>query len=119
MIFNVAPSLEFEIWGVPSIKYRPDITVAYIQRIVARHYDIPLAEMTSARRQRDIARPRQEAMYLAHRFTGKSLPNLGRHFGNRDHTTILHGIRSVKERIKTNSRYAAMIEMLAERVQAA
>jgi hypothetical protein len=74
--------------------------IARIQRVVAAHYHIPLIEMVSARRARMVARPRQVAMWIAKQTTTKSLPDIGRRFGGRDHTTVMHAIRRV-EQIKT------------------
>jgi chromosomal replication initiator protein len=72
------------------------ITVARIQSVVAEVCDIPLIEMTSQRRAREVARPRQVAMYLAKEMTPRSLPEIGRRFGGRDHTTVMHAIRQIK-----------------------
>ena len=73
------------------------IKVADIQREVADFFDIPISEMTSARRGRDIARPRQVAMFLAKELTPKSLPDIGRRFGGRDHTTVIHAIKQIEK----------------------
>lgn len=73
------------------------ITIDEIQRSVCEHYGIRHAEMTSARRAREVARPRQVAMYLAKRLTPRSLPEIGRRFGGRDHTTVIHAIKRIKE----------------------
>ena len=71
------------------------ISVDDIQRKVAEHYNIRLSDMHSPRRARTVARPRQVAMYLAKALTEHSLPEIGRKFGGRDHTTIMHGVRLV------------------------
>ncbi len=73
------------------------ITIDEIQRKVADYYKIRLADLLSARRSRDIARPRQVAMYLAKRLTPRSLPEIGRKFGGRDHTTVMHAIKRIDE----------------------
>jgi chromosomal replication initiator protein len=73
------------------------ISVDDIQRRVAEHYNIRLADMHSPRRARAVARPRQVAMYLAKALTEHSLPEIGRKFGGRDHTTIMHGVRRIEE----------------------
>jgi chromosomal replication initiator protein len=70
--------------------------VSDIQRKVAAYYRLPLIEMTSARRSRDVARPRQIAMYLSRQLTLRSLPDIGRRFGGRDHTTVIHAIRQIE-----------------------
>lgn len=72
------------------------LTIADIQAAVCRRYDLLPIDMRSARRAREVARPRQVAMYLARRMTARSLPEIGRRFGNRDHSTILHGIRQIE-----------------------
>jgi chromosomal replication initiator protein len=78
--------------------FRPErITIDIIQRMAAAQFDIPLAEMKSQRRARVIARPRQVAMYLAKHHTTRSLPEIGRRFGGRDHTTVLHAIRRIEQ----------------------
>jgi chromosomal replication initiator protein len=73
------------------------LTIDEIQRKVAEHYNIRLSDMLSPRRARAIARPRQIAMYLCKELTDKSLPDIGRKFGGRDHTTIMHGIKRVAQ----------------------
>jgi chromosomal replication initiator protein len=73
------------------------ITIDEIQRKVADYYKVRLADLLSARRSRDIARPRQVAMYLAKRLTPRSLPEIGRKFGGRDHTTVMHAIKRIDE----------------------
>lgn len=73
------------------------ITIEEIQRKVAEHYNIRLADMASPRRARAVARPRQIAMYLAKQLTTRSLPEIGRKFGGRDHTTVMHAVRKVEE----------------------
>ena len=73
------------------------ISIDDIQRKVAEHYNIRLADMIGPKRARNVARPRQIAMYLSKQLTSRSLPEIGRRFGGRDHTTIMHGIRKVEE----------------------
>jgi len=77
------------------------ITIDEIQAQVAEHYRIRKAEMTSARRAREVARPRQVAMYLSKQLTPKSLPDIGRRFGGRDHTTVIHAVKQI-ERLRAN-----------------
>ncbi len=71
------------------------ITVDKIQNIVSNYFNIPLAEMLSQRRSRPLARPRQIAMYLAKKMTTRSLPEIGRRFNNRDHTTVIHAVKTI------------------------
>lgn len=76
---------------------RRRIPVSAIQERTAAHFHIPLREMTSARRARDVARPRQVSMFLSKQLTPKSLPDIGRIHGNRDHTTVIHAIRTIEK----------------------
>ena len=71
------------------------ITVDKIQNIVSNYYNIALSEMLSQRRSRPLARPRQIAMYLAKKLTSRSLPEIGRRFANRDHTTVIHAVKTI------------------------
>ena len=73
------------------------ISIDEIQTRVSDHYRIRKAEMTSARRAREVARPRQVAMYLSKQLTTHSLPEIGRKFGGRDHTTVMHAVRKIEE----------------------
>jgi len=73
------------------------VTIDDIQRRVADYYHLKLADLLSARRAREVARPRQVAMYLAKRLTPRSLPEIGRRFGNRDHTTVMHAVKRIAE----------------------
>ena len=66
-----------------------------ILRIVSRHYKVTHKDLLSTRRSRAVVRPRQIAMYLAKALTSRSLPEIGRRFGGRDHTTVLHSVRKV------------------------
>ena len=77
--------------------YDRRITVEEIQRQVASHYQVRMGDMHSARRSRAVARPRQIAMYLSKQLTQHSLPDIGRRFGGRDHTTVLHAVKKVDE----------------------
>jgi len=73
------------------------VTIEEIQKRVAEHFSIRLSDMHSPRRARAVARPRQVAMYLAKQLTTRSLPEIGRKFGGRDHTTVMHAVRKVEE----------------------
>lgn len=88
------------------------VSIDDIQRKVAEHYNIRMAEMSSARRARAVARPRQVAMFLAKRLTSRSLPEIGRKFGNRDHTTVLHGVRRIEELIQSDMTLAEDVRLL-------
>ena len=73
------------------------VTIEDIQKRVAEHCNIRISDMHSARRSRQVARPRQMAMYLSKKLTTSSLPDIGRQFGGKDHTTVLHAVRKVEE----------------------
>jgi chromosomal replication initiator protein len=88
------------------------VTIDEIMRKVAEHYCLRLSDMTSPRRARAVARPRQVAMYLAKTLTTKSLPDIGRKFGGRDHTTVIHAVRKVEQLAETDSQIAEDIELL-------
>ena len=88
------------------------ISVDDIQKHVAEHYNIRVSDMHSNRRLRVVARPRQIAMYLVKKLTHASLPEIGRKFGGRDHTTVMHGVRKIEELIEKDSAFAEDIYML-------
>ena len=79
------------------------VTIDEIQRQVAEYYNLRLSELLSARRARNIARPRQVAMYLSKQHTSRSLPEIGRKFGGRDHTTVMHAVRKVDDLRRSDS----------------
>ena len=88
------------------------VTIDEIQKRVAEHYNIRLADMHSARRARAVARPRQVAMYLCKQLTPRSLPEIGRKFGGRDHTPVMHAVRKIEELRSTDRTLAEDIELL-------
>jgi chromosomal replication initiator protein len=88
------------------------VTIDEIQKRVAEHYNIRLSDMSSARRARAVARPRQVAMYLAKQLTQRSLPEIGRKFGGRDHTTVMHAVRKVEELVATDASFSEDVELL-------
>jgi chromosomal replication initiator protein len=93
------------------------ITIDEIKRRVAEHFTIKISEMTSARRARAVARPRQVAMYLAKQLTSRSLPEIGRQFGDRDHTTVMHAVRKIEELTATDTALAEDVELLRRMLQ--
>lgn len=93
------------------------ITIEDIQKQVAAHYNIKLAEMHSARRSRAVARPRQVAMFLCKRLTSKSLPEIGRRFGGKDHTTVMHAVKKVEELCKMDHEFAQDVDLLTRMLQ--
>ena len=88
------------------------VTIEEIQRKVAEHWNIRLTDMSSARRARAVARPRQVAMFLAKQLTSRSLPEIGRKFGNRDHTTVMHAVSRVAELMEQDPSFAEDVELM-------
>ncbi len=88
------------------------VTVETIQRQVSDHYNIRLSDLIGPKRLRIYARPRQVAMYLCKQLTNRSLPDIGRRFGGRDHTTIMHGVKRIDELRATDSQIADDLERL-------
>jgi len=88
------------------------VTIEEIQKRVAEHYAIRLSDMHSARRARAVARPRQVAMYLAKQLTTRSLPEIGRKFGGRDHTTVMHAVKRIEQLRATDAGFAEDIDLL-------
>lgn len=93
------------------------VTIEEIQRKVAEHYNVRLADMVGPKRLRTIARPRQVAMYLSKQMTQRSLPEIGRRFGGRDHTTIMHGIRKIEELMVADNQLADDVKLLKRLLQ--
>ncbi|TNF20215.1 MAG: chromosomal replication initiator protein DnaA [Rhodobacteraceae bacterium] len=94
------------------------ITIEEIQRQVAEHYNIRLSELVGPKRVRIFARPRQVAMYLCKQLTSRSLPEIGRRFGGRDHTTVMHGVRRIEELKVQDGQIAEDLEMLRRTLEA-
>jgi len=88
------------------------IRIEEIQRIVARHYNVSKQDLLSNRRTRTIVKPRQVAMYLAKMMTPRSLPEIGRRFGGRDHTTVLHAVRKIEDLVGADTKLAQELELL-------
>ncbi len=94
------------------------VTIDEIIRKVADHYNLRLNDILSPRRARSVARPRQIAMFLAKRLTSKSLPEIGRSFGGRDHTTVIHGVKKIEELRAVDSQIAEDVELLRRMLEA-
>jgi chromosomal replication initiator protein len=88
------------------------VTIEDIQKRVAAHFNIRFADMHSVRRARAVARPRQVAMYLAKQLTSRSLPEIGRKFGGRDHTTVMHAVKRIEELCHDEKSVAEDVELL-------
>jgi chromosomal replication initiator protein len=88
------------------------VTIEEIQRKVSEHFNIKQADMQSPRRARQVARPRQVAMYLAKQLTTRSLPEIGRKFGGRDHTTVMHAVKKVEELCAADAGFSEDVDLL-------
>lgn len=94
------------------------ITIDEIQKAVSSHFDVKQLDLVSQRRAVAIARPRQIAMYLAKRLTTRSLPEIGRKFGNRDHSTVIHAVRRIEELRGTDSEIDGAVRSLMRQLEA-
>lgn len=93
------------------------VSIEDIQKQVAAHYNIKISDMHSARRSRAVARPRQVAMYLSKKLTTKSLPEIGRKFGGKDHTTVMHAVKRIEELMTTEREFTEDLELLTKMLQ--
>ena len=94
------------------------VTIEEIIRKVADHYNLRMSDMISARRSRTISRPRQLAMFLSKNLTSKSLPEIGRRFGGRDHTTVIHAVKKIEELKNKDLQIAEEVEILRRMLEA-
>ena len=94
------------------------ISIEEIQRKVSEHYNIRLSDMVGPKRLRSYARPRQVAMYLSKKLTSRSLPEIGRRFGGRDHTTVMHGVKRIEELKQSDGQIAEDLELLRRALEA-
>ena len=92
------------------------INIGSIQNIVAAHFNLNVSEMLSVRRSRSLARPRQIAMYLAKRLTTSSLPEIGRKFSNRDHTTVIHAVKKIEELINKDNEIKQQVSEIKKKL---
>ncbi|MCG2678247.1 chromosomal replication initiator protein DnaA [bacterium] len=93
------------------------ITIDLIQKVVAAHFDLHIADMKAQKRTKAIAFPRQIAMYLSRNLTDSSLPEIGENFGGRDHTTVMHGYDKIKERLEKDPDFGKTIERLIKEIK--
>jgi chromosomal replication initiator protein len=93
------------------------VKIEDIQRVVARRYNVSRSDLLSSRRTANVVRPRQIAMYLAKLLTLRSLPEIGRRFGGRDHTTVLHAVRKIESLVGNDPALAEEIELLKRLLQ--
>ena len=94
------------------------VNIEEIQKRVSQHFNVKMSDMSSARRSRTIARPRQIAMYLSKNLTSRSLPEIGRRFGNRDHTTVIHAVKKIEELKLVDVQVADEVEILRRTLEA-
>ena len=95
------------------------ITIDEIQNKVSNYYNLKIEEMTSSRRIRSFARPRQVAMYLSKKLTTRSLPEIGRKFGGRDHTTVIHAVKKIEQLKIENSKFDEDINLITQIITSA
>ncbi|MAH78329.1 MAG: chromosomal replication initiator protein DnaA [Rickettsiales bacterium TMED254] len=88
------------------------VNIEQIQKKVSEHFNVKITDMSSARRSRTVVRPRQIAMYLSKNLTSRSLPEIGRRFGNRDHTTVIHAVKKVEELRNLDVSFDEDVELL-------
>jgi chromosomal replication initiation ATPase DnaA len=92
------------------------VRIAEIQFTVCRHFDISRNDLLSDRRTWNVVKPRQIAMYLAKSLTRRSLPEIGRRFAGKDHTTVLHAVRKIEARVASDAQFRALIEDLTNKI---
>ena len=92
------------------------INVESIQNLVASHFNLNIQELLSPRRSRSLARPRQIAMYLAKQLTTNSLPDIGRKFSNRDHTTVIHAVKKIDQLIKNDNEIKQNVDEIKKKL---
>ncbi len=97
---------------------RKKVTIDYIIKKTAEFYNLRISDITGSRRTQAIARPRQIGMYLSKTLTSKSLPEIGRNFGGRDHTTVIHAVKKIEELLKHDPQTAEEIETLRRQIEA-
>ncbi|GLQ16963.1 chromosomal replication initiator protein DnaA [Maritalea porphyrae] len=93
------------------------VKIDEIQIMVAKHFKVSKPDLLSSRRSRSVVRPRQIAMYLSKMLTSRSLPEIGRRFGNRDHTTVLHAVRKVEQLMSEDNGFAQEVELLKRMIE--
>ena len=110
-------SIEYLLKDILNEEAKKTVTIDQIQRRVAEHFDVRIADMTSKRRPANIAYPRQVAMYLSRQLTKSSLNEIGEAFGGRDHGTVLHACKVVKEKIADNEATRRVISLIDSQLQ--
>jgi chromosomal replication initiator protein len=111
------PSAEVTLRDLIGAREPRRIRIEDIQKVVSRHFNVSKSDLLSSRRTRTIVRPRQIAMYLSKMMTPRSLPEIGRRFGGRDHTTVLHAVRKIEELINGNRALGDEVELLRKMIE--
>jgi chromosomal replication initiator protein len=93
------------------------VKIEDILKVVGRHYNVGKADLLSPRRARNVVMPRQIGMYLAKKLTNRSLPEIGRRFGGRDHSTVLHAVRKIEDQIKGDDKLAKDVALLIRLIE--
>ena len=117
---SAAITLDLAAMVLRDMQANPDgsrIKIDDILKIVGRHYNVARTDLLSPRRARAVVVPRQIGMYLAKKMTARSLPEIGRRFGGRDHSTVLHAVRKIEEQIKTDDKLAREVALLIRLVE--
>ena len=92
------------------------VTIEDIQKIVVNYYNLSMSDFLSSRRSRHVARPRQIAMYLSKKLTTKSLPDIGRKFTGRDHTTVIHAIKKIEELMGGDKKFEYEVQDISNKI---
>jgi chromosomal replication initiator protein len=119
--FNQLPvTLDLAAMVLRDMSANPDqsrVKIEDILKVVGRHFNVARTDLLSPRRARTVVVPRQIGMYLAKKLTSRSLPEIGRRFGGRDHSTVLHAVRKIEDQIKTDDKLAREVAMLIRLVE--
>ncbi|MCA9298011.1 MAG: hypothetical protein KDA28_03035, partial [Phycisphaerales bacterium] len=114
----ITMDMAVEAFPAAAPRVSSETTVQDIIGTVTEFYGVRLADLQSKRRQRSIALPRQVCMYLARRHTRHSLEEIGGYFGGRDHTTVMHAVRSIETKCEVDDEFKSVLEALEDRVRA-
>jgi chromosomal replication initiator protein len=93
------------------------VTIEIIQKKVCEYFGVKFSDLISNKRQKEIANSRQTAMYLSKQLTTKSLPDIGKSFGGKNHATVIHAVKKVKTLIETDKQFATDLEILSKSLE--
>lgn len=105
-----------DVAATPIVPTRKYPRIEEIQRAASKHYGVAVLDLLSSRRTANVVRPRQVAMYLAKTLTLRSLPEIGRRFGGRDHTTVLHAVRKIANLVMLDTELAANVDAIRREI---